>query len=522
MMTSEQILSQSFASIADAIAAQARERPHATALLLNDLKLSFAALDALMDRVAAALQRDGLGPGSVIAVSAQTSLDYFALFLGAVRVGVTVAPLVTGTIPEALAAMIADAEAKLCFVDLRSAEWLGPVADSISAPLIRIDARSDGPSFANWLAPEGAKPEPVDVRPESPFNIIYSSGTTGMPKGIVQTHALRWGALRQTSGRGLGHTTITLASTPLYSNTTLMGTLPTLARGGCVVLMDKFDAVGFLDIAQRERVTYAIMVPVQYQRILAHPQFDSYDLSSFLAKSCAGAPCPSELKREILDRWPGQFFDVYGMTEGGGVCVLAAHDHPHKLHTVGQPLPGHEIVIIDEAGHKLSAGQSGEIVGRSYNMMKGYHHQPDKTREAEWFSPEGQRYIRTGDIGYFDEDGFLILLDRKKDMIISGGFNIYPSDLEAILRDHPNVADAAVIGVPSAKWGETPVGFVVFKDGGVISPVALLDWANQKVGKMQRLAGIYAITEMPRSAVGKLLKNELRDRYVRSLDRASD
>jgi long-chain acyl-CoA synthetase len=520
-MTADELLNLPFATIADAIAAHADERPRATALVINDQRMDFATLNDRMDRVSAALQRDGLVAGSVVAVCAQSSIDYAVLLLGATRVGVVVAPLVTSATPETLAAMIADAGAKLLFVDSSAADWLLPAAQSISPRWIRMDRLRQAGSFEEWLAPSGARPDPVAVRPEWAFNIIYSSGTTGVPKGIVQSHALRWGGLRQTRDRGFGPDMVTLASTPLYSNTTLISTLPTLARGGCVVLMEKFDATAFLVLAQCERATYAIMVPVQFQRILASPDFDDYDLSSFRAKSCAGAPCPIELKREILARWPGQFFDVYGMTEGGAVCMLAAHDRPHKLHTVGKPLPGHEMLIIGEDNKPVEAGKSGEIVGRSYNMMIGYHRQTAKTQEAEWFSADGQRYLRTGDIGYVDEEGYLVLIDRKKDMIISGGFNIYPSDLEAVLRTHPDVSEAAVIGVPSVQWGESPVAFIVLKNGRTALAPFLKDWANLKLGKTQRLTDVRITSELPRSAVGKLLKRKLRDRYLQFPDRAA-
>jgi long-chain acyl-CoA synthetase len=206
--------------------------------------------------------------------------------------------------------------------------------------------------------------------------------------------------------------------------------------------------------------------------------------------------------------------EFYGMTEGGGTCILQAHLHPDKLHTVGQPAQGHDIRLIDEAGQEVPAGEAGEVVGHSVGMMKGYHRQPDKTREAEWFDPQGKRFIRTGDIGRFDADGFLTLFDRKKDMIISGGFNIYPSDLEAELRLHPAVLEAAVVGVPSEQWGETPVAFVVRKPSQGTLAAALLEWVNQRVGKTQRLAALHYIDELPRSAIGKVLKRELRDRYL--------
>jgi acyl-CoA synthetase (AMP-forming)/AMP-acid ligase II len=202
------------------------------------------------------------------------------------------------------------------------------------------------------------------------------------------------------------------------------------------------------------------------------------------------------------------------MTEGGGSCILEAHTYPHKLHTVGQPAEGHDIRLIDEDGKEVKRGEMGEVVGRSASMMTGYHQQPGKTRDAEWTSPEGLRFIRTGDVGRFDEDGFLTLFDRKKDMVISGGFNIYPSDLEAEMRQHDAVADVAVVVVPSEAWGETPVAYVVRKPGSVLSETELLSWFNQRVGKTQRLASLHYIDELPRSAIGKVLKRELRDKHV--------
>jgi long-chain acyl-CoA synthetase len=180
---------------------------------------------------------------------------------------------------------------------------------------------------------------------------------------------------------------------------------------------------------------------------------------------------------------------------------------------VGQPAEGHDIRLIDDDGLEVPAGEAGEVVGRSGAMMTAYHGQPQKTREAEWYAPDGQRFIRTGDIGRFDADGFLTLFDRKKDMIISGGFNLYPSDLEAALRDHPAVADVAVVGVPSEQWGETPVAFVVARADHAVPAAELRDWLNARVGKTQRLSDLRFLDELPRSAIGKVLKRELRDGY---------
>ena len=259
-------------------------------------------------------------------------------------------------------------------------------------------------------------------------------------------------------------------------------------------------------------MTHAILVPVQYRRIMELPDFDSFDLSSYVLKSSTSAPFPAWLKADVLKRWPGGLLDAYGMTEGGASTILVAHEFPDKLHTVGRPSPGHIMKIIDEEGRELPQGEVGEIVGHSPVMMNGYHRQDAKTREVEWFDTEGRRYIRHGDVGRFDEDGFLILMDRSKDMIISGGFNIFPTDLEAHLTCQSAVREAAVIGVPSDKWGETPLAVVVLADPGA-DPAAILAQANAHLGKTQRISGIAVIDELPRSPIGKVLKRDLRDRF---------
>jgi len=409
-----------------------------------------------------------------------------------------------------------DAGARRFFIDADVAAALAAAGQEVPAdlPVTRLDTQDGAQALVAWLRPEGSRPAAVSIDPSWPFNLIYSSGTTGTPKGIVQSHAMRWAHIQRAAMSGYAADTVTLIATPLYSNTTLVSVIPTLAYGGCVVLMPKFDAQRYLQIAQAERATHAMLVPVQYQRLMARPDFDSYDLTSFRMKFCTSAPFHADLKADVIKRWPGGLVEYYGMTEGGGTCILQAHLHPSKLHTVGQPAEGHDIRLIDEDGREVAAGEAGEVVGRSAGMMTGYHNQPAKTAEAEWFDAQGQRFIRTGDIGRFDAEGFLTLFDRRKDMIISGGFNIYPSDMEAVLRRHPAVADAAVVGVPSAEWGETPVAFVVRRTGhDDVSADDIRTWVNGQVGKTQRLSGLRLVAELPRSAIGKVLKRELRQTW---------
>jgi acyl-CoA synthetase (AMP-forming)/AMP-acid ligase II len=491
----------------------AQSKPAHTAVIDGARSISYAQFDAMIDAAAAAMQRDGLKPEDRIAICALSSIEYVVTFMGALRAGIAVAPLAPSSTPQDFAAMVKDANAKLLFMDQQSAAAMGDAATASPAKRIALDGSSFGLPFDQWIA-TGEKPVAVEIDPQWVFNIIYSSGTTGTPKGIVHTHNLRWRQYGQLDPLGYGPDAITVLSTPLYSNTTLVCFNPTLAGGGTIVLMKKFDARGFLELAQKHRATHAMLVPVQYRRIMALPDFDSFDLSSFVMKFSTSAPFAAELKADVLKRWPGGLTEFYGMTEGGGSFVLYAHEHPDKLHTVGQPMPDHEILLMGEDGKPVGRGEIGEIYGHSATIMEGYLNQPQKTAETFWHDENGKRYVRTGDVGRFDEDGFLQLMDRKKDMIISGGFNIYPSDIEAVAGEHPDVVEVAVVAMPSEEWGETPVAFVVLREGASVDGPALKGWVNERVGKFQRLNDVEIVDALPRSAIGKVLKRELRDRRI--------
>ncbi|QQO24586.1 acyl--CoA ligase [Bradyrhizobium diazoefficiens] len=503
-------VSEPFGTLPAFIRIHARLRPDHTAVIHGERRMSWHCLDALIDRVSATLQARGVGAQEVVAICAANSIEYLVTFLGAVRAGVAVAPLAPNASAESLDLMLRDCGAKVLFLDAAASALLSNLLDSAPLSRVALDCSDVAEGFTEWLLPDGSVPKEVAIAPTWTFNIIYSSGTTGVPKGIVQPHALRWRQMNPQHPPGYGPDAISLVSTGLYSNTTLTAVIPTLAGGGTLVLMEKFDTQRFLELSERHRVTHAMLVPVQYQRLLADPQFERFDLSSYVMKFCTSAPFSAALKRQVLDRWPGGLTEYYGMTEGGGTCWLLAHEHPDKLHTVGQPIPGHDMRVIGEDGQELPQGEVGEVVGHSEAAMTGYHNQLQKTSEAEWFSSDGRRFIRTGDIGRFDEDGFLVLMDRKKDMIISGGFNIYPSDLEAVARQHPAVQDVAVVGVASEQWGETPVAFVVCNRA---SADDIKSFVNARVGKTQRLGDVRLMERLPRSHIGKVLKRELRDSY---------
>jgi acyl-CoA synthetase (AMP-forming)/AMP-acid ligase II len=287
--------------------------------------------------------------------------------------------------------------------------------------------------------------------------------------------------------------------------------LPVLLAGGTVRIMGKFDAARWLGHAEADRTTVTMLVPVQYQRLMDFDRLGEFDLSSLALKYCTSAPFSPELKREVLARMPGGLVEIYSMTEGGVVCLLAAHEFPDKLHTVGRPAPGSELKVLDDEDNEVPPGTPGNLVGRSQTMMSGYKNRPDKTSEAQWKDPAtGEVWMRMGDVGRVDEDGFVELVGRAKDMIISGGFNIYPSDLEAQLMVEPDVLEAAVVGAASRRWGESPVAFVRLADGAR-EPEVIRAAVNERLGKPQRLAALHPIAEMPRSHIGKLLKSDLRE-----------
>ena len=504
---------ETFTPLPDMIRALAEAAPERIALIQDDRQLSYGDLDWVMDRVASALQREGVRPRESVAICAGTSIEYACAFLGALRAGVAVAPIAPSSTPQSIVEMVADCGAKVLFLDKSVGDALGERLAAIKTKLVGLDDGAPGVRHDQFIAPAGTKPAPVTITEDMPFNIIYSSGTTGTPKGIVQSFGMRFGHVARAVAMGYGPGAVTLLSTPLYSNTTLVSFFPTMGLGGTAVLMKKFDAAQYLELAQKHHATHTMLVPVQYSRLMAREDFDSFDLSSFVMKFCTSAPFSAALKADVLKRWPGGLVEYFGMTEGGGTCVLIAHVYPDKLHTVGQPAPGHDIRVIDEDGKELPRGEIGELVGRSELVMSGYHNRKEQTDAATWVSPDGLAFIRTGDVGRFDADGFVELMDRKKDMIISGGFNIYPSDLEAVLRQHPDVADVAVVGVPSVDWGETPVAFIVSRGADAET---LRAFANERVGKTQRISDVRLIDELPRSHIGKILKRELRDAYAKA------
>lgn len=495
--------------------------PDKIALEDSQRSITWREFDLRLNQIANALIKGGVEPNDRVAVLASNSVLYATLFLAIGRAGACVVPLSTLSAPETLAGMVTDSGAKYLFLSRDYADYLLPYEKSltglVSGGLMFLDEGDEAHITLDEFIQGVPKKRPdVILKPQYGFNLIYSSGTTGTPKGILQNRHFR--AFEAKLGVEVtedGPSVKTLVSTPLYSNTTLGIFLYTLQVGGTVTLMEKFNTAKFLALSEQKKITHAMLVPVQYTRLLNEPDFDGYDLSSYQAKFSTSAPLHSSVKQELLTRWPaGGLTEYYGMTEGGVVCVLSAHDFPDKLNTVGRAAPGCDLKIIGEDNMVVSSDQPGELVGWYPAMMDGYHNRSEATEEASWYDETGKRYHRSGDIGWMDEDGFIHLLDRKKDMIISGGLNIYAIDLEKALLAETEVSDVAVIAAPSDQWGETPIAFIVVNNPVDLDVEMLRERVNGKLGKAQRISEIRIIESLPRSSIGKILKRKLKELLV--------
>ena len=505
-------------TVVELIRRSALVAPNGEAVICGERRINWQEFDLRINKVANALIATGINKGDRVAILASTSIEYVEIFMGTLRAGACIVPLSSMASAEALQKMIEDCGAKILFLSQSMRELAEGFSKNLPniGPngLIALDFEdSDWANYEDWLSVVSDEDPNVEIDYDDLFNIIYSSGTTGVPKGILHDHMMRANQMARVQEHGYNNETRTLLSTPLYSNTTIVALLPTLVAGGTVVLMSKFNATKYLELVEKERCSHTMLVPVQYKRIMDVPEFDSFDLSSMEMKLSTSAPLRAALKEDVLKRFPGGLTEYYGLTEGGGTTVLMAHLHPDKLGSVGQPAPDVELKFIDDEGNEVAKGKMGEICGRSPAMMSGYFGRDDLTEETLWQDGEGKTFFRSGDLGYMDEDGFVHLGDRKKDMIISGGLNIYANDLELALLQDDDVEDAAVIGVPSEDWGETPFGFIVVRNGATRGKSDILQTANSRLGKSQRLSDVKIVQSLPRSQIGKILKRELRTSY---------
>ncbi len=495
----------------------ARTRPDHTAVVFEDERLTYPAFNARVNRLANALLGLGLAKGDKIATILPNCLEQLDVYWAAAKTGLVAVPLSPLLQEAGIAALLADSDAKIVV----STSAFLPTLHRVRAKLPHIPASNwviiDGApegftSYAAWTArTSDAEPPRSRVTRDDPYNIIYSSGTTGEPKGIVHSHAVRggYGTMFALAFR-MSPESVCLHPGSLVFNGAFLDMLPAMTLGATYIVHAAFDAEKVIAEIERSRVTHVILVPSQIIAILNSPAFSARKLESIEMIQSVGAPLHLEYKEKLNQHLPDRFHEIYGLTEGCIMTMLDRYDAVRKLGSVGPPLPFYELAILDEKGRELPTGEVGEICGRGPLLMSGYYKRPDLTEKLEingWW--------RSGDVGYVDAENYLYLVDRKKDMIISGGVNVYPRDIEEVVTQHPQVAEVAVFGVPHPHWGETPVAAVLLRPGANIAHEDLKAWVNARVGaKYQRIDAVMVCKTFPRNAAGKTLKRTLQEEYA--------
>lgn len=509
--------------LANLLAHHARRCPEQIALSFDggcdagaERDLTFAELQTRANRLANAWLDAGLKPGDKVATLLPNSVELVTAFWASAVSGIVIVPCSLLLQANAVATLLRDSESKSVIAHASCAE----VLDSIRAQLnidgdkfVLTDGDGDTrPGFITYAqftarASTATPATNAAIDGDAIYNIMYSSGTTGLPKGIVHSHAVRamYGALFANAWR-MTPESVVLHAGALVFNGAMLTFMPWLALGCRLVLHAKFDAAQFINAIEAQRVTHIVLVPAQIIELLNCAAFSPAKLASLQMLCTVGAPLHMTDKRRIVEQLPGRLYELYGVTEGF-MTILDKTDAPRKLESVGCAAAFTEVCILDDNDNPCAPGVIGEICGRGPLLMAGYYRRPDATAEAMRGG-----WLHSGDLGYMDADGFVYLVDRKKDMFTSGGVNVYPRDIEEVVARHPGVAEVAVFSVADAKWGEAAAAAVTGAHD--LDADELAAWVNARVdAKFQRIKAAFVVDEFPRNAAGKILKRELQARY---------
>lgn len=507
-------ITRRFSSFSEIISFNSRHYPDEVAFIEGEQRTTWKQFDERVSQFASLLGNAGGCQGDRLAFLANSSMWAYEVMFAITRLGAVQVPFSTLLQAETLRVLIKDCRPKLLLVGTGLESLAEEAVNGLDHGL-RPKLLYQSCDFLDEKLQHSDMQAPEEVSVHDWCNIIYSSGTTGMPKGIVHSHSARLHMGQSLIEElDISRSSRSVLATPPYSNGTLICLLPTMLAGGASIIMPRFDVDDFFTIARKQAPTHVLLVPTQYQRIMEHAISVETDLSSFQALMTAGAPMPPELKETVRTKTNEHLYEIWGVTEGVAT-IIKPNQMRDRMQSVGLPLARCTVKLIDEENNTIPGPGVGEIVGTSMFLMEGYLDEIDKDETTHWHHESGQAYHRTGDIGEIDEDGYLSIRGRKKDIIISGGINIYPVDIESILRNHQDVIDAAVFGVPDQDWGEVPVACVVVRAENSINEEALKEWANNRLAKYQRLKELKSQNhDFPRNSLGKVLKNQLREANV--------
>ena len=509
----------------DAVATHARVRPHKLAVRDSQRDLTFSAWHERANRLANGLLDLGLDPGDRVAVLAYNCVEWMEIYVALARAGLVAVPVNFRLTPDEIGYIAGHCKARAVIAQHSLADRIAPIRADLPVAAGAYVVFGGGDPPKGWWAYEGLIDEAPDsdpavsVDPADPAALMYTSGTTGRPKGAIRNHgANAMLAMATALEFQFGHDDVALLVMPLcHANSLYFG--HTFANLGATCVIDdhaSFDPEALLATMAKERITFTSLVPTHYIMMLALPEATraQYDVGAVQRLLISSAPARQETKLAILEQWANaRLYELYGSTEGGYVTVLHPEEQIAKLGSVGREWVGSwPIRLLDPDGNEVADGEVGELFSRSPYVFDGYWKDPAKT--AECFRG---RWCSVGDVGYRDADGYIHLVDRKSNMIISGGENVYPSEVEAVIAAHPAVQDVAVIGVPHEKWGEAVHAVVIVHDGRPLSELEILEWCRSRMAgyKRPRSVAFIAESEMPRTATGKIQHRLLRDRLGR-------
>jgi acyl-CoA synthetase (AMP-forming)/AMP-acid ligase II len=508
------------APMVEMFAELAERRSDHPALLGAARTVTYAELEQRANRVANALTDLGVGEDGRVAYLDLNNPEFFEVMLGAAKVGAAIAPLNFRLTPGEMGRIVDDAGAKVLVVGAVFEAAVEPIR--AEAPGLTTVVRV-GEDYEQWLAAAAADDVQHESRPEDVVLQLYTSGTTGLPKGVMLTNDNCSALLDVAEHWDVDETSVSLVAMPLFHIGGSGWANVSLARGGTDILVPMIDPAKLLDVVEEARVTNAFLVPAVLQMMCAVPGADQRDFSSLRSIAYGASPITSAALTRALEVFRAPLFQVYGLTETtGAITELSSTDHDpggprqHLMRSAGKPYPWVEMKAVDPAtGADCKAGAVGEIWTRSVQNSPGYWRKPEDT--AAVLDADG--WLHTGDAGYLDEDGYVFLTDRIKDMIVTGAENVYPVEVESALAEHPDVADVAVIGVPDDRWGESVKAIVVRRPGSSLSAEELIDWAKDRIAGFKRPRSVDFAEELPRNPSGKLLKRVLREPYWAAQDR---